>query len=86
VDVVSGKYMVDLERVRFLESKAYGQVHKGHRYGTLDTLDEWYWENMRLSEERQAKRFDYPANEGETWPLGELFADLSSYEKRKNKK
>jgi hypothetical protein len=44
VDVgYSGKYMVDLATGEIFGIKAYGQVHKGHRYGTLDTLDEWYW-------------------------------------------
>jgi len=25
--------------------KAYGVIHKGHAYGTLDTIDDWYWGN-----------------------------------------
>jgi hypothetical protein len=25
--------------------KGYGRVHKGHRYGTLDTAGQWFWGN-----------------------------------------
>lgn len=38
----SGKYMVD-EDGNIFGIKAYGVIHRGHRYGTLDTIDEWYW-------------------------------------------
>lgn len=44
VDVgTSGKLMIDAKTEEIFGIKAYGQVHKGHRYGTLDTIDEWYW-------------------------------------------
>ena len=23
--------------------KAYGVIHRGHHYGTLDTINDWYW-------------------------------------------
>jgi hypothetical protein len=23
--------------------KGYGQIHRGHYYGTLDTIENWYW-------------------------------------------
>ena len=39
----SGKYMVDLETGDLYGIKAYGVVHRGHRYGTLDTIQEWDW-------------------------------------------
>jgi hypothetical protein len=39
----SGKYMVDLETGEIWGIKAYGVVHKGHSYGTLDTIHEWNW-------------------------------------------
>ena len=43
VDVgASGKYMVDAEGNIF-GIKAYGVIHRGHQYGTLDTVDAWYW-------------------------------------------
>ena len=42
----SGKYMVDQEGNIF-GIKAYGVIHRGHQYGTLDTINEWYWGNYR---------------------------------------
>jgi hypothetical protein len=38
----SGKYMVD-ENGNIFGIKAYGVVHRGHHYGTLDTIHDWYW-------------------------------------------
>ncbi len=38
----SGAYMIDQEGGIF-GIKAYGVIHRGHRYGTLDTIDEWFW-------------------------------------------
>jgi len=38
----SGKYMVDKDGNIF-GIKAYGVIHRGHRYGTLDTVDQYYW-------------------------------------------
>jgi hypothetical protein len=38
----SGRYMVD-EAGNIYGIKGYGVVHKGHRYGTLDTIHKWYW-------------------------------------------
>lgn len=42
----SGKYMVDQEG-RIFGIKAYGVIHKGHQYGTLDTVNDWFWGNYR---------------------------------------
>jgi hypothetical protein len=39
----SGKYMVDLNDGAIYGIKAYGVIHKGHQYGTLDTIDDWFW-------------------------------------------
>ena len=39
----SGKYMVVNETGEIFGVKAYGVIHKGHRYGTLDTMNEFYW-------------------------------------------
>lgn len=39
----SGKFMVDMATGEIFGIKAYGQVHKGHRYGTLDTVAAWNW-------------------------------------------
>ena len=39
----SGKYMVVNETGEIFGIKAYGVIHKGHNYGTLDTIDNYYW-------------------------------------------
>ena len=38
----SGKYMIDAEGNIF-GIKAYGVIHKGHHFGTLDTVNDYYW-------------------------------------------
>lgn len=48
VDVgTSGKYMVDLETGEIFSIKGYGVVHRGHRFGSLDTINEWDWRGYR---------------------------------------
>lgn len=43
VDVgTSGKFMID-EDDNIFGIKAYGVIHRGHYYGTLDTIDQYYW-------------------------------------------
>ena len=37
----SGKYMIEDEMIFGI--KAYGVIHRGHCYGTLDTIHDWYW-------------------------------------------
>lgn len=39
----SGKYMVEHATGNIYGIKAYGVIHRGHQYGTLETLDEWNW-------------------------------------------
>lgn len=39
----SGRLMVDKSTEEIFGIKAYGQVHTGHRYGTLDTIDQYFW-------------------------------------------
>lgn len=39
----SGKYMLDKADGIIYGIKAYGVIHRGHAYGTLDTIDEWQW-------------------------------------------
>ena len=39
----SGKYMVDNETGEIFGIKGYGVIHRGHSYGTLDTIDDWFW-------------------------------------------
>ena len=44
VDVgTSGKYMVEMNTERIYGIKAYGVIHRGHQYGTLDTIRDWDW-------------------------------------------
>lgn len=38
----SGKYMIDNDGNIF-GIKGYGVIHKGKRYGTLDTINSYYW-------------------------------------------
>jgi hypothetical protein len=38
----SGRYMVDAEG-QIWGIKAYGVIHHGHYYGTLDTIQDYYW-------------------------------------------
>ena len=39
----SGKYMVVNATGEIFGIKGYGVIHRGHQYGTLDTLDAWDW-------------------------------------------
>lgn len=39
----SGKYMVVNDTGEIFGIKAYGQIHRGHQYGTLDTISDYYW-------------------------------------------
>lgn len=45
----SGKYMVDNETGQIFGIKAYGVVHRGHQFGTLDTINEWNWSGYRAT-------------------------------------
>lgn len=38
-----GRLMVEHETGNIYGIKAYGKVHKGHQYGTLETVDDWDW-------------------------------------------
>ena len=39
----SGKYMVVLDTGEIYGIKGYGVIHRGHYYGTLDTINEYDW-------------------------------------------
>lgn len=39
----SGKYMVVLQTGEIFGIKAYGVIHRGHFYGTLDTINDYDW-------------------------------------------
>lgn len=41
--VGGGKFMVENSTGIIYGIKGYGKVHKGHMYGTLETVDAWYW-------------------------------------------
>lgn len=44
VDIgTSGRYMVDLATGEIFGCKGYGVIHRGHCFGTLDTIHEWNW-------------------------------------------
>lgn len=40
---MSGKFMIQNDTGEIFGIKGYGQVHKGHRYGTLETVEQWDW-------------------------------------------
>lgn len=42
----SGTYMID-KAGNIYGIKAYGVIHKGHCYGTLDTIEDYYWGGYR---------------------------------------
>jgi len=39
----SGKYMIEIETERIFGIKGYGVIHRGHYYGTLDTINSYFW-------------------------------------------
>lgn len=43
----SGVYMVVNETGEIYGIKAYGVIHRGHKFGTLDTLLDWDWSDYR---------------------------------------
>ena len=50
----SGKYMVDLATSEIFGIKGYGVIHRGHRFGTLDTINNWDWSGYRAIRKQQA--------------------------------
>lgn len=55
----SGRYMVELDTERIYGIKGYGVIHRGHSYGTLDTIDDYYWGRYRAV---KRVRHDNPSN------------------------
>ena len=47
----SGKYMIDIEGNIF-GIKGYGIINKKHHYGTLDTINDYYWGEYRAFKRR----------------------------------
>lgn len=62
-DHCSGKYMVDLETGAIYGVKAYGVVHRGHYFGTLDTIHEWDWRGYRAVRRGACSKFVALINE-----------------------
>lgn len=50
----SGMYMVVLATGEIYGIKAYGVIHRGHFYGTLDTLEDYDWSGYRAMKKREA--------------------------------
>lgn len=51
----SGRYMVELETGDIYGIKGYGVIHRGHRYGNLDTVHDFNWsEYTAFRKERAA--------------------------------
>lgn len=68
VDVgTSGKYMVVRETGEIYGIKAYAVIHRGHQYGTLDTLNEWDWSGYVA---RPLPPQSYPAIPQDTLAVG----------------
>lgn len=42
----SGKYIID-EQGNIFGIKAYGVIHRGHCFGSLDTIDNYFWGGYR---------------------------------------
>lgn len=43
VDLKSSGYLMVDKAGNIFGIKAYGVIHKGHQYGTLDTIDDYDW-------------------------------------------
>lgn len=65
VDIgTSGRYMVENATGNIFGIKGYGQVHKGHFYGTVDTTTEYFWGNyypQRLASPLPTQKYNIPA-------------------------
>jgi hypothetical protein len=60
----SGKYMVVNETGEIFGIKGYGVIHRGHSYGTVETINEWFWGGY--------KALKYPAKPIKL-TIGEIF-------------
>jgi len=50
----SGQYMVEVSTGNIYGIKAYGVIHRGHRFGNLDTINEWDWAGYRAFKKFQS--------------------------------
>jgi len=39
----SGKFMIEKDTGDIYGIKGYGVIHRGHRYGSLDTIEDYFW-------------------------------------------
>ncbi len=51
----AGKYMVEKSTSIIYGIKAYGVIHRGYSYGTLNTINDYYWGDYRASKKETAK-------------------------------
>lgn len=51
----SGRYMVVNDTGEIFGVKGYGVIHRGHAFGTLDTIDQWDWSGYRAERRQEAK-------------------------------
>ena len=49
----SGRYMVELSTGAIYGIKAYGVIHRGHYYGTLDTIADYDWSGYKAFKRAQ---------------------------------
>lgn len=62
-----GRYMVVNETGEIFGIKAYGVIHRGHFYGTLDTVDQYYWGSntaYKKSNRKMHKIFELRKHDG----------------------
>lgn len=38
-----GRFMVERATGAIFGIKGYGKIHRGHAYGTLETVSDWHW-------------------------------------------
>ena len=50
---MSGAYMVELATGDIYGIKGYGVIHRGHRFGNLDTIAEWDWSGYKAVKRAQ---------------------------------
>jgi len=43
----SGRYMIDNTSGEIYGIKGYGAIHRGHFFGTLETINQYYWGDYR---------------------------------------
>ena len=43
----SGKYMIEVSTGNIYGIKAYGVIHRGYKFGNLDTINDWNWSGYR---------------------------------------